>query len=236
VMEQGTRWILGVAHWVAGWEGAQRAVPTPPKLVLPVLAFGFLWVVLWRGPVRLWGLVPMVASFGLWALTERPVLLISADAGLLGIKEAAFRSLSAERRSGFAARQWLENDGDLSDQATAAARGGTEGTDGNRRFKLAGLDGVILRGKEAEGLAASLCDSVDLVIVSAYLSAPPEGGCHTIDRAVLDKTGALAVVKRGSALVVEPTQRASRLWSPRGAAKPWVLPEARAPESLAQRQ
>ena len=236
VMEPGTRWILGVAHWVTSWEGAQRAVPTPPWMVLPILSFGFLWLVLWRGPVRFWGLAPMVASFGLWVMAERPIMLLTADAGLLGLKEAGPRALSAERRSGFAAGQWLENDGDLSDQAQAALRFGAEGSDSNRPFLLGGLEGVILRGKEAEAQANALCDRVDLVIVSAYLEDPPRGRCHLIDRTLLDKTGALAVRKQGGHLVVEPTQRAQRLWSPKEPVAPWLLPNPGAATLLSQRE
>ena len=146
------------------------------------------------------------------------------------------RALSAERRSGFAAGQWLENDGDMSDQAQAVLRFGAEGSDSNRPFLLCGLEGVILRGKEAEAQANALCDRVELVIVSAYLEDPPRGGCHLIDRTLLDKTGALAVRKQGGDLVVESTQRAQRLWSPKEPVAPWVLPKPRAATLLSQRE
>jgi competence protein ComEC len=158
-------------------------------------------------------------------MAERPLLLLTEDAGLLGIKEAGPRGLSADRRSGFAARQWLENDGDMSDQAQAALRFGSNGSDSNRPFTFGGLEGVILRGKEAEALANLLCARFDLVIVSAYLEAPPRGGCHVIDRTLLDKTGALAVRQRGEDLMVEPTQKAQRLWSPKTGTVRWVLPK-----------
>ena len=35
-----------MAHWVAGWEGATIAVPAPSTLVLPVIAIGGLWLML----------------------------------------------------------------------------------------------------------------------------------------------------------------------------------------------
>ncbi len=42
-------WILGVAHWVAGLDGAVTPVITPPAAVLPLFALGMLWLILWRG-------------------------------------------------------------------------------------------------------------------------------------------------------------------------------------------
>jgi competence protein ComEC len=52
MMEMGTRWILGVAHWVSGLEGAVRPVQSPPAWVLPSVALGMLWLILWPGPAR----------------------------------------------------------------------------------------------------------------------------------------------------------------------------------------
>ncbi len=49
VMEQGARWILWVAHWVAALPGAVRAVVSPGPWVLPLFALGSLWLMLWRG-------------------------------------------------------------------------------------------------------------------------------------------------------------------------------------------
>jgi competence protein ComEC len=51
-MELGTRWILGVAEWVAGLEGAVLPVVQPAPWVLPVMALGALWLILWPGRAR----------------------------------------------------------------------------------------------------------------------------------------------------------------------------------------
>ncbi|MGA1613674.1 MAG: ComEC/Rec2 family competence protein [Lutimaribacter sp.] len=49
VMGQGLAWVLFVADTVAAWPGATSGVPTPPPAVLPMMALGALWAVLWRG-------------------------------------------------------------------------------------------------------------------------------------------------------------------------------------------
>lgn len=91
IMEPAIRWILAVAHWVAGLDGALSYVVTPPVSVLPVMVLGFLWVLLWRGGLfgRGLGLVPVIASFVIWGMAERSQLLISDTAGLVGVNGPA---------------------------------------------------------------------------------------------------------------------------------------------------
>lgn len=57
----------------------------------------------------------MVASFVIWSGTERPDVLISDTGTLVGVMTPQGRALSKERGAGFAARNWLENDGDGED-------------------------------------------------------------------------------------------------------------------------
>ncbi|MFM7443764.1 MAG: ComEC/Rec2 family competence protein, partial [Tabrizicola sp.] len=82
VMEQGARWILFVAHWIAGLEGSVTAIPAPGLWVIPLFTLGAIWLILWRGRVQAVGLVPVVGAFVLWAVAERPLLLISGDGRL----------------------------------------------------------------------------------------------------------------------------------------------------------
>ena len=57
----------------------------------------------------------MVASFVIWSGTERSDVLISDTGTLVGVMTPQGRALSKERGAGFAARNWLENDGDGED-------------------------------------------------------------------------------------------------------------------------
>ena len=58
VMGAGLRWILLVAQGVAEIDGAQGHVAAPGPWVLPLLALGFLWLLLWQGWLRFAGLGP----------------------------------------------------------------------------------------------------------------------------------------------------------------------------------
>jgi competence protein ComEC len=52
IMGLGVDWILFVAHFVAELPQARSYVVGPDELVLPLLAIGFLTLVLWHGPLR----------------------------------------------------------------------------------------------------------------------------------------------------------------------------------------
>ena len=216
IMELGSRWILFIAHWIASLDGAVTAVPTPPALVLPVLSVGALWVILFQGRVRALGLAPVIAAFVVWGVAERPTLLISGDAVLVGLLGPDGRAMSSAKGAGFSADNWLENDGDLALQDQAAARDGFVGPKGRRAFALAGWTGVHLKGKGADGLLAAACAEADLVIIAAKVETPPPG-CQVIDEAFLRKTGSLALSPSKEGLVMTPSLGVKRLWTVPGA-------------------
>jgi competence protein ComEC len=224
IMGKGTAWILTVAETVAGWEGAVRAVPSPSAMVLPMMALGALWVILWRGPVRAAGIVPMVMAFVIWGQQVRPPVLISADGALVGLVSAEGRALSAPKGAGFTARQWLENDGDLADQAQAALRSGFLGDKTLRRFALGDWRIVHLKGKAGLAQLDVACGMADLVILSLRVEGPGPQGCQFIDAQKLRRTGPLALwPDEVGKLRVVPTKVQSRLWTGRTHAEVFML-------------
>jgi competence protein ComEC len=212
VMEQGARWILFVAHWIAGLDGAVTAIPEPAAWVLPLMTMGAIWIILWRERVRWLGLVPVVLAFGLWTQAERPLLLISGDGKLLGLASPGGRALSAPRGGGFAAESWLENDGDLAGQTLAAARDGFTGPRGERWFQIGDLRGVLLSGKGAAAALGPACAAKSLVILAEVADPVPES-CRLIDAKTLRATGPLAIWVEDGGLRIVVTKKAERLWS-----------------------
>ncbi len=85
LMAPAIRWILGVAETVSGWDGALSFVPAPGPLVLPMLALGMLWLVLWQGWGRVLGLPVAFIALSLWSTVERPPVLVSQTGGLIGV-------------------------------------------------------------------------------------------------------------------------------------------------------
>lgn len=214
VMGKGTAWILWVASTVAGWDGAVRAVATPAPYVLPVMALGALWVILWQGPARFAGGVPVVCAFVFWGMAERPAILVSSDGKLVGVETPVGRALSAPKGAGFIAKQWLENDGDMADQERAASRAGFDGPPALRGFALGGWRIVQIKGKGAEAQLVDACKAADLVVVGARLAAQAPEDCMVIDETVLRGTGALALwPKADGGFRVVQTKSQNRLWT-----------------------
>ena len=213
MMEAGSRWILEVADRVAALDGAISAVPSPPDAVVPMLALGALFVVLWQGRARLAGLAPVAAAFAIWLQAERPPLLVAESGGLVGLMTDDGRALSKATGDGFAADRWLESDGSVTGQEVAAALGVLSPLDRTLRIDLPGLRVVQTSGK---GALAALdgCGGADVLIATVEVdTALP---CDVYDVIRLRETGSLAVIRnaeRGLTLVSARDLAGERLWT-----------------------
>nr|WP_090059105.1 ComEC/Rec2 family competence protein [Celeribacter neptunius] len=210
-MGQGIGWILGVAGTVSSWQGAVTHIASPPGASLPLIAFGGLFVILWRGRWQGIGIAPVALGFMLWAMAERPALLIADDGSLTGRMTAQGRWLSKDKGSGFAAGVWLENDGDLPDQARAAARPPVP-------LDLGGLRIRQVTGRGWQEAARAACAEADLVILNQLWEEAPLTDCLLIDLGFLCKSGSLALSASsagGGALRLTSAYGASglRLWN-----------------------
>jgi competence protein ComEC len=208
IMGLGLRWILGVAEWVAALDGARHYVPGPGGWVLPLLALGFLMLVLWQGRLRWSGLLAMAAAFLLWQGVERPAILIADTGSLVGVLTPQGRALSKPKGAGFIARNWLENDGEGIQQPDAAARWG------GKSMRVADREIVHLSGKRAVAQMTQ-CRRDQIVVASVKLEKPIPGGCTIYDPASLLLTGAIALeIDKKQLKITTARQKAgARLWT-----------------------
>ncbi|MBQ0804515.1 ComEC/Rec2 family competence protein [Sulfitobacter sp.] len=206
IMGLGLRWILAVAAFVADIEGAQGHVKGPGVWVLPLLALGFLWVLLWQGRLRFAGIAAVIAGFALWYQAERPMVLIADTGNLVGIITPQGRALSKAKGAGFIARNWLENDGDGTMQADAADRWRPD-------MRVAGQQIIHLSGKRAVA-AFGRCTSGQIIVTSVVLEKSL-GDCLILDPKYLRQTGAISMrLENGQIKMQTARQRAgSRLWT-----------------------
>jgi len=212
-MRWGIAWILGVAEWVAGLDGAVWPVVTPGPTVLPMISLGALWVILWTGRVRLAGLVPMLLALALWSQTDRPALLIAESGGLVGALGPEGRALSKPSGEGFVARSWLENDGDRITQDMAFERPGLDGARGLQVAEVSGDRFILVTGRGwAERIAPACAEG--WVIVPQIVADAPED-CRLLDRRALARSGALAVYPGSDGPRLVAANRAERLWTAR---------------------
>lgn len=215
VLGRGLAWVLTVAHEIAGWQGASRHIVSPGPPVLPLLAAGGLFAMLWRGRLALLGGFPVIIAFSLWSSAVRPDLLIDESGALVGLMGREGRALSRDNSAGFVARVWLENDGDGADQAGAAIRwppsdrglAQTELPNGGTLWHLSG------KGARA---AFPGCGPADIAVFNT--PGPIPGACTVHTPESLRETGALAVnFSKGISDVTTVAQRSGvRLWVPSG--------------------
>lgn len=203
-------WIIGVAHTVAGLDGAVRGVPAPGPEVLPLLSLGALAVVLWQGRARWAGLAPVVAALALWAVQERPAVLVADSGRLVGWMTPEGRRLSRARGEGFVARSWLENDGDRIAPAVAFARAPTGPNDDDNNDSAGAVARVRVLDDPADAPAACAAGAV---LVSAR-AVDWQGPCTILDPDVLAASGALAIASDGRVQSVAAS-RGARPWMPR---------------------
>ncbi|PPB81693.1 competence protein ComEC [Albidovulum inexpectatum] len=194
VMGQGTALILVIADWVAGLDGAVRPVMAPPDFVLPLLAASALSLVLTQAHIlRIAAALGIAFGFASWAIAERPVILVAPDAALVGVMGPEGRVLSRARGAGFAAQNWLQNDGDLADQAQAAERAGFDGFKGERRAQIMGRAIVHLGGKGTKDRVGPNCIDGAIIVLAADWNESTPANCLLIDRSMLRRTGSLAL-------------------------------------------
>jgi competence protein ComEC len=191
LMRPGIEWILFVAHWVAGLPGAVSFAPSPPASVMPLIALGGLWVILWQGRGRALGVLPIALAAALWATVQRPDVLIAGSGGLVGAMTPEGRALSKARGDGFAAETWLENDGDPAGQEAAFARSGLTGEEGARTLSAGGMRVVHLTGRGAAEALPGVCANGAVVVLTAEAEAT--GDCTLLDAARLRRTGTVAL-------------------------------------------
>ncbi|WP_051630773.1 ComEC/Rec2 family competence protein [Afifella pfennigii] len=193
LMAAGIESVLAVAAWVAELPGSSLAVAPFPAWTLLVMTAGFLWLCLWRSPVRLYGLVPLFGGVLLaGVLAAHPDLIVDETGKAVAARgpDGALR-VEGARAGSYLADVWLKT------EQTSIGRidAGFACDDMACLFTLAGgarLSHIVSPFAFAEDCARAA------IVVSA-LPAPPD--CRAplvIDRAALSAHGAHALYLRGA--------------------------------------
>jgi competence protein ComEC len=213
IMGWGLRWILWVAGVVASQDGAVGHVIAPQWFVLPILALGLLWGILWQGRAKVVGLVVAGAAFVLWSQATRPDILVADSGGMIGRLTPEGRALSKPRGDGFVTGVWLENDGAPVGQDIAGTRDGVDR--GLRRYgaDIGGWRVLQVSGKTALADVRG-CDGADVLISNQTdeIARP----CEVFDVVRLRDTGSLGLsLTETGALLITAAQAVtgSRPWN-----------------------
>jgi competence protein ComEC len=193
--------MLAIAHFTASQPGAVSTMPAMGRGAFLLFMAGGIWLALWSGRVRLWGLVPAGLGALSLALLEPPDLLVSGDGRHVGLTGAMPGELLVlrEGRSSYARDTLLE---------LAGMRGATRSFDdwpGARcnadlcvvRLARGGRSWILLltrtRDRFAERDLAAACERVDIVVSDRWLPRSCRPRWLKADRRYLERSGGLAI-------------------------------------------
>lgn len=192
--------LLALAHFVAAQPGAVTMLPPVVPWSFVLFIVGMLWLALWTGRVRVWGIAPAVVALAAMILTPTPDILVTGDGHHVGITGEGYNLIVLRMGRGDYMRDNLLElagmEGDLRpldewQQATCnedfcvarLLRGG-------RRFAL-----LIARSRNyIDDLAlAAACERADIVIADRRLPFSCRPRMLKADRSYLALTGGLSI-------------------------------------------
>jgi competence protein ComEC len=192
--------LVDMAHFTAERPGAIKLMPQMAGWVFAAFVVGELWLALWRGRSRLWGLAPIAVATVALLITPTPDLLIAGDGRNVGIAgEGEQLLVLREGRSDFARDNLLE----------MAGMGGEpipleqwRGARCSRDFCSLTLERegrawrVLMarsRSRIEERALAAACDRADVVIADRWLPYSCRPRWLKADRRYLEENGGLAL-------------------------------------------
>ncbi len=122
LMRQGIDAMLVIANFTSTLPGASLMVPYFADGALSLLIAGGLWLMIWRGGWRWFGLIGIAAGLALAPLGERPDIWIDREGKLVAIRDKDGAIATPDnRKASFSLERWMEADGD--DRPVKEARG-----------------------------------------------------------------------------------------------------------------
>ncbi len=202
--------MLGIGRLVSGLPGAVTLAPAFPVWALGLMALGGLWIAIWRLSWRWLGLVPLVLGILLAWSAPRADILVAADGRSIALRGADGRlGFIRPPKDKYAARLWLERDGDARDLQTVAIMGRCDG------FGCVVRTGpYLIAASLRPEAAAEDCARADLVISAAQI-ARCGGPALVLDQETIAQGG-------GYAIRLTPRIAAVSVNAWRGT-RPWVV-------------
>ena len=192
--------LLALAHWTAAQPGAVATLPAMGTATFALFVGGGLWLALWSGRVRLLGLAPVALGTLLVMSLRPPDVLVSGDGRHVAIPASnGSLMILRESKSTYASDNLREIAG------VAGAAVPFERWDGARcsadfctvTLRRGGHDTVLLIGRSRERIdereLAAACERADVVVSERWLPRSCRPRALKADRALLGKTGGLAI-------------------------------------------
>ncbi|MFN3592233.1 MAG: hypothetical protein ACK4TG_08600, partial [Thermaurantiacus sp.] len=218
--------LIAIATTVSQWPGAlvtTASVPMPAQLLW---VLGGLMLALFAGPLRLAGLLPLVAGVAAVLLVPRPDVLISPDGTHVGIVRDERLFMLRATRGGFAERSFREASGarqvariDSLSAASCTREACFVTLDGKRPLSIYAIRSTRLVPEQELRRA---CAKADLVVAPRRMPEFCRPRWLLLDREALKATGALTIRSADRRLDSVGARSGDHPWSP--AALPGRVP------------
>jgi competence protein ComEC len=205
-----------VAEWVGGWPGARVVAPVLPGWGLAVFTLGGLWLCLWRGGWRLWGVPVMAAGLLPMALWHAPDILVDGRGQAFGVRGADGALLMS--RGGRLAETWGSRAGPVTAERWPKQGRSADGRlscDPDLCFYRTGAR-VVALVRDESGLDEA-CSGAEVVVSAVPVRESCPGARMVVDRFDLWRRGAHALWLEADGRVRVATVRAGQ------GERPWSL-------------
>ena len=102
--------VVAIAKTVSSWPSAVLLVPAMPAAFLALATCGGLWLCLWRGRLRMLGLIPILAAVLTGARERPPDILLGLDPGAVAVRLGDGLAIAPGTRR-FTREYWLRSAG-----------------------------------------------------------------------------------------------------------------------------
>lgn len=206
--------LLAIAHFVAGQPGAVTMLPPVAPWSFGLFIAGMLWLALWTGKVRLWGLLPATVAVTVMVLARPPDILVTGDGHHVGVTgEGAELLVLRTTRGDYVRDSLLEMAGMEGEVKTLDQWRGARCSPDFCGFALVrgGKRFVVLAARNREYIddmaLAAACERVDIVIADRRLPFSCRPRMLKADRSLLGATGGIAIhLSSGHVRTVAETQ------------------------------
>jgi competence protein ComEC len=245
IAEKAVGILTGLAHLVASRPGAVTMIPAFGGGAFALFVAGGLWVGLWSGRVRWWGMIPALVGAVLIATVKPADLLVSGDGRHVGLvsSDGSHLFVLRQSKSDFARDNLTEIAGMRGEPALIndwpSARCNADAcvvgiTRAGRKLRV-----LLTRSRHPvpERALAAACERVDIVLSDRWLPRSCQPTWLKADRRLLGQTGGLAIdLAKGEVLTVAEGEGRHGWWRPdAGPRKPTRLsPGTTAPHKEAQ--
>ena len=224
--------MLDLAHHVASTKGAVAMLPTMPRWAFAAFVSGGLWLCLWNGRIRRWGLIPVAVGALGAAVAPRPDLLITGAGQHLALVRSDGVPVLLRTRSGDFVRDLMSE---------ASAYDGDPLALEEQQFARCSRDACIadvVQGRVAWRVMAirsrdridweeltRACADADIVVASRRLPKGCTPRWLKLDRTSLEASGGVAIMLGDAPYITSVAERIGE--------HPWrAQPLSFAPSSL----